>query len=265
MNPAPALAPGTTIAVIGAGRLGGVLARSLRTAGFAVLGPLRRDQSMPSADIALLCVPDAAIPAVAFVARPHVRLVGHVSGATSLDDVDFSMHPLQTFTGTETPDVFQGIGAAIAGRTPEALATADRLARALGAEPFSVDDEHRASYHAAASFASNFVLTVLDAAEQLATTAGIDRARLAPLVRRTVENWATTGAPDALTGPVARGDARTIERQRDAVEDAAPHLAPLFTELVSATRAVASRATRKPAIGSEAPPTVVPEPEAASE
>ncbi len=224
---------------------------------------------MPSADVALLCVPDAAIPAVAFVARPHVRLVGHVSGATALDDVDFSIHPLQTFTGSETPDVFHGIGAAIAGRTDEALAIADHLARALGARPFTVDDAHRASYHAAASFASNFVLTLLDAAEQLSSAAGIpaDEARelLAPLVRRTVDNWVATGAPDVLTGPVVRGDARTIERQRDAVEEAAPHLAPLFSELVSATRAVASRATRKPTIGSEAPPTVIPEPEATAE
>ncbi|PVE94092.1 DUF2520 domain-containing protein [Microbacterium sp. TPD7012] len=274
MNPASALAPETTIAVIGAGRLGGVLARSLRTAGFDVLGPLRRDQSMPSADIALLCVPDAAIPAVAFVARPHVRLVGHVSGATGLDDVDFSIHPLQTFTGSETPDVFDGIGAAIAGSTDEARAIAEQLARALGARPFTVDDAHRATYHAAASFSSNFVLAVLDAAEQLAAEAGIpaDDARelLAPLVRRSVDNWADVGAPDALTGPIARGDASTIERQRDAIDADAPHLTPLFTELVTATRAVAHRATRVPTtriptIDSGTPPTVIPEPEATAE
>ena len=237
MNPAPALAPETTIAVIGAGRLGGVLARSLRTAGFRVLGPLRRDDSMPSADIALLCVPDAAIPAVAFVARSHVRLVGHVSGATPLDDVDFSLHPLQTFTGSETPDVFHGIGAAIAGRTPEALAIAEQLARALGAEPFPVDDAHRASYHAAASFASNFVLTVLDAAEQLAQTAGVDRAALAPLVRQTVDNWAVSGAVAALTGPIARGDEDTVARQRAASGD----FADLFDALADATRVIAAR------------------------
>ncbi|WP_136041852.1 MULTISPECIES: Rossmann-like and DUF2520 domain-containing protein [unclassified Microbacterium] len=236
------LAPGTTIAIVGAGRLGRVLARSLRGAGFDVLGPLRRDQSMPNADIALLCVPDAAIPAVAFVARPHVRLVGHVSGATSLDDVDFSLHPLQTFTGAETPDVFHGIGAALAGRTDDARAVAEQLARALGARPFTVDD--RASYHAAASFASNFVLTVLDAAEQLAAAAGIpsDDARelLAPLVGQTVENWKGLGAQDALTGPIARGDGETVARQRSAAEKLA--LQELFDALAAATRTIVSRA-----------------------
>ncbi|MBT2495680.1 DUF2520 domain-containing protein [Microbacterium sp. ISL-59] len=236
-------APGTTIAIVGAGRLGRVLARSLRTAGFDVLGPLRRDQSMPTVDIALLCVPDSAIPAVAFVARPHARLVGHVSGATLLDDVDFSLHPMQTFTGGETPDVFHGIGAAVAGRTDDARAVAEQLARALGARPFMVEDEHRASYHAAASFTSNFVLTVLDAAEQLASAAGIPEAEarelLAPLVRQTVENWADAGAQNALTGPIARGDTETVARQRSAAAEV--DLQDLFDALAAATRAIASR------------------------
>ena len=125
MHSTPVLAPDTTIAIVGAGRLGGVLARALRAAGFGVLGPLRRDDRMPDADIALLCVPDTAIAAVAFAARPHARLVAHLSGATPLTDVDFSIHPLQTFTGTETPEVFRGIGVAVDGRAPEALAVSD--------------------------------------------------------------------------------------------------------------------------------------------
>lgn len=233
-----ALSPETTIAIVGAGRLGGVLARALRAAGLVVLGPLRREDSMPDADIALLCVPDAAIAPVAFAARPHARLVAHVSGATPLTDVDFSLHPLQTFTGKETPEVFRGIGVAVDGRTPEALEVAEQLARALGANPFHVDDAHRATYHAAASFASNFVLTVLDAAEHLAKDAGVDRAHLAPLVRQTVDNWSVSGAASALTGPIARGDEATVARQRAASAD----YRDLFDALAAATRAVAGRA-----------------------
>ncbi|WP_311243938.1 DUF2520 domain-containing protein [Microbacterium sp. WCS2018Hpa-23] len=238
MHSTPALAPETTIAIVGAGRLGGVLARALRAAGFVVIGPLRREDRAPDADIALLCVPDSAIPAVAFAVRPHARLVAHVSGATPLADVDFSLHPLQTFTGTETPEVFRGIGVAIDGRTPEALEVAEQLTRALGANPFRVDDAHRAEYHAAASFASNFVLTVLDAAEHLAKDAGVDRAHLAPLVRQTVDNWAASGAVAALTGPIARGDEATVARQRAASVD----YQDLFDALATATRAVAGRA-----------------------
>ncbi|WP_091229058.1 Rossmann-like and DUF2520 domain-containing protein [Microbacterium sp. 3J1] len=240
MHSTPALTPDTTIAVIGAGRLGGVLARALRAAGFDVRGPLRREDRAPDADIALLCVPDSAIPAVAFAARPHARLVGHVSGATPLTDVDFSIHPLQTFTGSEGPDVFRGIGAAIDGRSDGDREVADQLARALGATPFPVDDAHRAEYHAAASFASNFVLTVLDAAERLGRDAGVERAHLAPLVRQTVDNWAASGAASALTGPIVRGDDDTVARQRAASGD----LQPLFDALATATRDIVSREGR---------------------
>lgn len=190
---------------------------------------------MPAADIAILAVPDAAISAVAFVARPHVRQVAHLSGATALDDVDFSIHPLQTFTGGETPDVFHGIGAAIDGRTAEDKSLARDLARALGMTPFTVTD--RAAYHAAASFASNFVLTVLDAAEQLAAAAGVENPRevLAPLVRQSVDNWQHQGAADALTGPIVRGDEATVATQRAATGEHRD----LFDALATATRRIA--------------------------
>ncbi|MGN8026210.1 DUF2520 domain-containing protein [Microbacterium sp. 22242] len=239
-------ASGRAVAVIGAGRLGTVLARGLAEAGFDVRGPLRRDAAIPEVDVALLCVPDAAVHDVAAAARPRARLVGHVSGATGLDDVDFSMHPLQTFTGSEMPDVFHGIGAAIDGRTQEALATAESIARALGAQPFRVDDAHRAGYHASASIVSNLLLTVLDAGEQVAVSAGIGsdeaRAVLAPLVRQTVENWVAVGAARALTGPIARGDEETVARQRRAIEDGASELLGFVDALTAQTRALAESA-----------------------
>lgn len=238
MNRARALAPGTTVAIVGAGRLGGVLAGALAAAGLAVRGPIGRGDPVPAVDILLLCVPDAAIPDAAAAARPHAVKIAHCSGATGLADVDFSIHPLQTFTGSEQPEVFHGIGAAIDGRTADDRDTAQRLADALGAIPFPVDESHRAAYHAAASFASNFVLTVLDAAEQLARVAGVERVHLAPLVRQTVENWVAAGAAEALTGPIARGDVETVARQRSAVDEAAPHLTALFDQLAVATEAV---------------------------
>lgn len=241
MNSSPASARVSTIAVLGAGRLGGVLARALRAVGFDVVGPLRRGDDLPDVALAILCVPDAAIADAAASARPHAERLAHVSGATGVDDVDLSIHPLQTFTGSESPDVFHGIGAAVDGRTDADLALAVQLATALGMRTFRVADGNRAGYHAAASFASNFVLTVLDAAEQLAAAVGTDRAHLVPLVRQTVDNWAAFGAADTLTGPIARGDAHTIARQRAAVDDLTPHLDALFAELATATGALASR------------------------
>ncbi|WP_144875996.1 Rossmann-like and DUF2520 domain-containing protein [Microbacterium sp. 1.5R] len=241
MNSTPSLAPAPTIAVLGAGRLGAVLARALREAGYTVEGPLGRDDKTPHVDLAILCVPDAEIAGAAASVRSRALRVAHVSGATGLDDVDLSIHPLQTFAGGESPEVFVGIGAAIDGRTDADLALAAELATALGMRAFRVDEAHRAGYHAAASFASNFVLAVLDAAEELASEVGVERAHLVPLVRRTVENWAASGAPAVLTGPIARGDAHTLARQRAAVDGYAPHLIDLFEELANATRDVASR------------------------
>lgn len=240
MSPAPTPPSRTTIAVIGAGRLGRVLAGALRAAGVTGHGPLSRTDDIPQSDIAILTVPDAAIPDAAAKARPHATKLAHVSGATNLADVDFSIHPLQTFTGTEPPEVFHGVAAAIDARTEDDKNTARQLAETLGMTPFEVQD--RATYHAAASFASNFVLTVLDAAEQLATEAGIANPRdiLAPLVRQTVDNWQTQGAKQALTGPIARGDDATVAKQRAA----ATKQQPLFDALATATRNLATRSLK---------------------
>lgn len=235
MHPFAPKHPDTTIAIVGAGRLGTVLARALRAAGFDVRGPFGRGEYIDDTDIAILAVPDAAIAQAATQATGPKR--AHLSGATGLDAADFSIHPLQTFTGAETPEAFHGIGAAIDGRTAEDKALAEHLARALGMVPFTVTD--RATYHAAASFASNFVLTVLDTAERLATAAGIENPRevLAPLARRSVDNWQRDGARSALTGPIARGDDATVARQRAATTDK-----DLFDALATATRAMKDRA-----------------------
>jgi predicted short-subunit dehydrogenase-like oxidoreductase (DUF2520 family) len=234
--------PTRTVAVVGAGRLGRAIARAFATVGVDVTGPLGRGE-IATADIVLLCVPDAEIASAAAAARARGGsgvLIGHTSGATPLEgiDVDFGLHPLQSFTGDEGAEAF-------AGRTADAREAALALATSVGAHPFDIADEQRATYHAAASVASNYVVTLLDAAEQLGAVAGLSaqdaRARLAPLVRSTIENWQRQGPEIALTGPVARGDELTVDRQRAAVASGAPDLLPVFDVLRTATRALADR------------------------
>jgi predicted short-subunit dehydrogenase-like oxidoreductase (DUF2520 family) len=135
---------------------------------------------------------------------------------------------------------FAGAGAAIAGSTPRALRVAASMARALGLKAVTIDEEDRAAYHAAASIASNFLVTLEAAAERLAQSAGADRELFVPLVRATVENWARLGPERALTGPVARGDEATVARQRAAIAERAEDLLPLFDALVEATRSLAA-------------------------
>jgi predicted short-subunit dehydrogenase-like oxidoreductase (DUF2520 family) len=230
---------GTTV-ILGPGRMGSALASALRQAGADVRGPLGRGEDSAGGAIVLLCVPDREIAAAAATIAPG-PLVGHVSASAPLDLLApherFSMHPLLSVVGEGAS--FAGAYAAIDGSSAAALDAARELAERLGMRVKLVPREQRALYHAAASIASNFLITLEGAAERLASTVGLERAALAPLVRASVENWARQGARAALTGPIARGDVATAARQREAVADAAPDLLPLWDALASATRDLA--------------------------
>ncbi|MDW5598331.1 DUF2520 domain-containing protein [Conexibacter stalactiti] len=240
-------------AIVGPGRLGRALADALPAAGIAVTGPFGRGWSGDDTEIILLCVPDGEIAAAARAIEPRPgRLVGHCSGATTLAPLApherFSLHPLMTVPADGVP-TFDGATAAVAGSSDAALATATALARALEMAPVEVADDDRAAYHAAASVASNFLVTLEAAAERIGASAGIDRAALVPLVRAALENWAALGGERALTGPIARGDEATVTRQRDAIAERTPELLELFDALADATRALAGIASSTPASG----------------
>jgi predicted short-subunit dehydrogenase-like oxidoreductase (DUF2520 family) len=212
-----------------------------------VTGPLGRDPGVGDATLVLLCVPDGEIAAAAHTI-PGDPLVGHCSGATTREPLAgrdaFSLHPLMTVPAGSPPGVFAGAAAAVDGSTPRALAAAQALAGHVGLRPMRVAPEDRAAYHAAASIASNFLVTLEAAAERLAGTAGVDRAALAPLVRAAVETWVELGGERALTGPIVRGDEGTVARQRAALIERTPELAPLFDALADATRTLARAGVR---------------------
>jgi predicted short-subunit dehydrogenase-like oxidoreductase (DUF2520 family) len=233
------------LAIIGRGRVGSALAAALERAGYEISGPLGRGADGSGSDAVLLCVPDGEISRAAAYIAPG-RLVGHCSGATGLDALTpheaFSLHPLMTVTGQGAD--FSGAGAAIAGATPRALHVAADLAHAVGMRPVEIAEADRPAYHAAASVASNFLITLEAAAERIGAAAGLEREQLVPLVRATVENWSRLGPERALTGPVARGDDDTVARQREAVAEVAPDLLALFDELVGATRTLAAAGGR---------------------
>jgi predicted short-subunit dehydrogenase-like oxidoreductase (DUF2520 family) len=262
------------VAIVGHGRLGTLVAAALTHAGIIVDGPYRRDQpigavtkgaaahgsdagdaaaadtstvsALAGPDAILLCVPDAEIAAVASAIGAGAP-VGHCSGATALDVLagheGFSLHPLMTVPVGAPADVLAGSGAAVAGTTAHALAIARGLAELLAMRPIEIAGPDRVAYHTAACIASNFLVTLQDAAERVAATAGLPRELLVPLVRATVENWATLGPERALTGPIARGDAETVKRQRAVLARRAPELLELFDACIEATRGLAARAS----------------------
>ena len=236
-----------TIVAVGRGRVGRSLESAAHSAGLDLRVAATADAAAEcaGADVALLCVPDEAIPAAAAAvasAEAPPPLVGHTSGATTLDALGteprrFSLHPLQTFADGSTP--VTGTPCAIAGSDQDALGFARGLAEALQMRPFEVPEDRRAAYHAAASMASNFLVALEETAAELLSDAGVEDARelLAPLVLRTAANWAERG-PEALTGPIARGDAATVERHRAALAELAPELLSTYDALAERTRAV---------------------------
>ena len=235
------------LAVIGRGRVGNSIAKAAEVAGIDIRLSAH-DAAIDGAGAVLLCVPDDAIAEVCErVAKTRAPLVGHVSGASTLDVLasasergasTFSLHPLQTFADGET--AISGTPAAIAGSDGAALSYARSLAEALGMRPFEVPEEHRAAYHAAAAMASNLLVALEESAAEIVERLGIEDARemLAPLVLRTAANWAERG-PAALTGPIARGDRATVQRHRVALAETAPELVRLYDVLAMRAKAVA--------------------------
>ena len=246
--------PIARLVVVGRGRAGGAIACAAQRVGLRTRLAGRDDavDACQDGDVALLCVPDEAIAATCewlSPAIPPLRFVGHVSGATTLDALDaartagaeaFSIHPLQTIP-TPDPELV-GAPCAVAGSGPEALALAHGLAHRLEMRPFEVPEEARAAYHAAAAIASNLLVALEESAAELLEHAGVEgppRELLAPLVLRTAANWAERG-PDALTGPIARGDGATVERHVEALRELAPEIVASYEALSERARALAS-------------------------
>jgi predicted short-subunit dehydrogenase-like oxidoreductase (DUF2520 family) len=214
-----------SITVIGAGRAGSAIAARLRERGVRV---------GEDGELHLLCVPDRTIGEVSR-GIPIGPWVAHVSGATPLTELAphalrFSVHPLQTLTRSRGPEQLDGAWAAVTGETPEALARANALAAMLGLRPFVLADDRRAPYHAGAAMASNFLVTLHDAASRLLVDAGAPPEALVPLMKRTIAN------DFELTGPIARRDTATVERHLEAIRVEEPDLEPLYVALAEATR-----------------------------
>lgn len=239
------------IAVVGAGKVGGALHAAARSAGLDVRLLGRGEVESVAADVVILAVPDREIRSACSMlcgAARLPRLVGHTSGATSLEALSeaaergattFSMHPLQTFTGPGEP--LREVPCAVTAAEESVEHEIGRLVTALGMSPFRLDDESRVGYHAAASIASNFLIALEETAVEALRRLGVAEARelLVPLVSTTVRNWAEFGG-DALTGPIARGDEETVAAHLEWIEREFGEIEGLYRELAERARIVAA-------------------------
>ena len=191
-----------SIAIVGAGRLGTALAAALRAAGHSVAGPLGREPDVSGATWCSCASRTARSPrAAAAVPRRTARrpLLGR-------DDARAARRPRGVLAAPADDRArrlaaracSRGAAAAVDGSTPRALAVADGArASGSGCAPMRVAPEDRAAYHAAASIASNFLVTLEAAAERLAATAGVDRARARPARPRRGRDLGRRSAPSA--------------------------------------------------------------------
>lgn len=219
------------IVIVGEGRAGTTLAARLRErARVRITG---RELECGGADLVLICTPDAAIARVAgkIDAGPWVA---HVSGATRLEALApherrFSVHPLQTLHVDGGAAQLDGAFAAVTGADAQSSEAGKSLAHMLGLVPFELDDDDRPMYHAGATVAASFLVTLHRAAADLVGQAGAPPGAVVPLIERVVELGFRP------TGPHVRGDDATIESHLAAIAAKRPELEPLYRALSDAT------------------------------
>jgi predicted short-subunit dehydrogenase-like oxidoreductase (DUF2520 family) len=240
----------TGIGFVGAGRAGAGLGAALAQAGYRIRLHGRKPREIPATieftyggrppwlddvDALVLAVPDDVLGDVARDLAADERIakvpvVLHLSGVLDSKVLQAvasrgcavgSMHPLQSLTGvTAAAERLRGAAAAIEG-DPKAMQLADELATALRMTPLRIPAAAKPLYHAAAVFASNYLVVLAATAERLLERAGVSdddaSAALAPIIRGTVENVVHYGANQALTGPLARGDSATVRKHLEAL------------------------------------------------
>lgn len=246
-----------TVAIIGAGKVGSVLAKALYKQGYELAGIASRTLESASklakefdvvattraaditlyADLILITTPDRCIGQVIeqIVLDGGIRagqFVLHTSGGVSVDilsparDVGAftgSMHPLQSFADAQSSvDAVLNSYFALGG-DEKVIELSQAIVRDFGGESFIISDKDRPLYHGAACIVSNYFVSLMHWATQIYTGFGLSpqqaAAALMPLVKGTITNIQHLGPTEALTGPISRGDVNTIALHLAALEN----------------------------------------------
>jgi len=260
----------TRVGVVGAGRVGAVLAAALRAAGHEIVSAAgestaSRDRAarllpgVPVAkptevartcDLLLLTVPDDMLAnvVVSLVGAGAIRpgqVVCHTSGRHGLDVLapateigarPVAMHPAMTFTGTEVD--LDRLSGCVFGFTagPDERSLAESLIADLHGVAMCVPEDRRTLYHAALAHGANHLVTLVSQAMDLLTAAGADdpAATLRPLLSAALDNALDQGDA-ALTGPIVRGDVNTVRAHLADIAANAPDTLPSYVAMARAT------------------------------
>ncbi len=258
------------VGVVGAGRVGAVLAAALESAGHHVVGaagesdasrariadllpgirPEKPTTVARASDLLLLTVPDDMLHNVvstlsdAGAIRPGQYVV-HTSGRHGLDVLQpaadlgahvVAMHPAMTFTGTALD--LERLRGCVFGLTAgaEDREFTERLVADLRGRPMWVPEEMRTLYHAGLAHGANHLVTLVTQAMELLTAAGADdpAGTLRPLLSAALDNALEQG-DSALTGPIVRGDVNTVRAHLVDITANAPHTLPSYVAMARDT------------------------------
>lgn len=261
-----------SLAIVGYGKVGTAFGTFLQKCSYNLIGYSRTDVSnekngvlvsqtpheiTKDADIVLITTPDGVIEAVTKKISENNgfkegAIVLHTSGAlpsTILSSAKKcgayvgSVHPLQSIaTKSFTQNPFQGVIFAIEGEK-EAVEAAESIASTLEAKSFRIKTESKTLYHAAAVVASNYLVSLMDFSMSLLETSGIDRSEcfsvIEPLVKGTLKNIERNGTKKALTGPIVRGDEKTVQNHLEAISKDRNDLLELYKTIGNYTVKIA--------------------------
>lgn len=254
------------IGIIGAGTVGTALAVRLSRKGHQIAAVASRSRSsalrlvemtgagriydtlqgaVDNTDFIFITTPDDVIPIVVDQVRWHRgQFVVHCSGADSLDVLESarivgavvgSFHPLQTFASIQKAiDNLPGSTFALEAEGA-LLDILKEMAAALDGRWIKLGAGDKAAYHTAAVMTCNYLVTLMKLATDLWDSFGVPREQaiqaLLPLLRGTLNNIESLGVPQALTGPIARGDVGTVQIHLNTLKETAPVIIPAYCEL----------------------------------
>ena len=188
-------------------------------------GKAMPDSADETGELILISVPDAAIPEIvkklsAITGDLTGKYIAHLSGSRSAEILSSlkksgastaSIHPLQTFPGKGGRSRLNGIRFTLQG-DDQFLDRLEVLVKLMGSSSIKVNEKQKTLLHLTAVFASNYMISLLDIANEVAEAGKIDNSLelLEPILRQTLDNILTDGTSVSLSGPVSRGDTATI-------------------------------------------------------
>ncbi|MFA6468078.1 MAG: Rossmann-like and DUF2520 domain-containing protein [Bacteroidota bacterium] len=237
------------------GRSAASAAKKVKVKHFGTLEEFRADSS-----VIIIAVPDGRITDVSRTLASlgsglRGKIVLHTSGALSSDELSMlrkhgasvgSFHPLQTFPKSLPVTSMKNIWFALEG-DDRAISVSRSLAKIIGARTFLLTKKNKTLYHIAAVFASNYQVALFSVVEELSSVLDIPKHQLwnifKPLITQTLNNVFATSPVEALTGPIARGDYKTISKHLAVLEASKKmkHLIPLYSTLGVETAKLAKR------------------------